>query len=109
MAKNDGAELTAMGLFRDGLDHDIQTKEATLKANLEGLRREIDRALKNITDGHRVNRGGIVLHRGIDIDHECVALNELYDVRISLNAALAHDEKNVDLGLHRGNEKGGPK
>ena len=109
MATKDGGGITAMGLFRDGLDHDIKTKEDRLKANLEGLKREIERALANLTAGNRVNRGGVVLHRGIDIDHECVVLNELYDVRISLNAALTHDEKNVDLGLHRGNEKGGAK
>lgn len=109
MATKDGNELTAMGLFQDGLDHDIKTKEERLKANLEGLKREIERALANLTAGNRVNRGGVVLHRGIDIDHECVVLNELYDVRISLNAALAHDEKNVNPGLHRGNEKGGAK
>ena len=109
MTTKDGDGLTAMGLFKDGLDMDIKTKEDRLKANLEGLKREIERTLVNLTAGNRVNRGGVVLHRGIDIDHECVVLNELYDVRISLNAALAHDEKNVDLGLHRGNEKGGPK
>ena len=109
MTTKDGGELSAMGLFRDGLNHDIKTKEERLRANLEGLKREIERALGNLTAGNRVNRGGVVLHRGIDIDHECVVLNELYDVRISLTAALAHDEKNVDLGLHRGNEKGGPK
>ena len=93
MTTRDGGELSAMGLFRDGLDHDIKTKEDALKSHLEGLRREIDRALKNLTDGHRVNRGGIVLHRGIDIDHECVVLNELYDVRNGLNAAIEHDAK----------------
>ena len=109
MTTKDGGEITAMGLFRDGLDHDIKTKESALKAHLEGLRREIDRAIQNLDGGNRVSRSGVVLHRGIEIDHLCVVLNELYDVRISLNAALAHDEKNVDLGLHRGNEKGGAK
>jgi hypothetical protein len=109
MTMKDGGEITAMGLFRDGLDHDIKTKESALKAHLEGLRREIDRAIQSLDGGNRVSRSGVVLHRGIEVDHLCVVLNELYDVRISLNAALAHDEKNVDLGLHRGDEKGGAK
>jgi hypothetical protein len=109
MTTKDGDGLDAMGLFRDGLDHDVATKEGALKSHLEGLRREIDRAIQNLDAGNRLNRGGVVLHRGIEIDHLCVVLNELYDVRISLKAALAHDEKNVDLGLHRGNEKGGGK
>jgi hypothetical protein len=105
----DGGELSAMGLFKDGLDYDVRTKESALRSHLEGLRREIDRAIQTLDGGNRVSRSGVVLHRGIEIDHLCVVLNELYDVRISLNAALAHDEKNVDLGLHRGNEKGGAK
>jgi hypothetical protein len=109
MTTKDGNEITAMGLFRDGLDHDITTKEGALKSHLEGLRREVDRAIQNLDAGNRVNRGGVVLHRGIEIDHLCVVLNELYDVRISLSAALRHDEKNVDLGLHRGNDKGAAK
>jgi hypothetical protein len=86
-------DLTAMGLFRDGLDRDITTKEAALKAHLEGLRREIDRAIQNLDVGNRVSRSGVVLHRGIEVDHLCVVLNELYDVRMSLNAALAYDAK----------------
>ena len=108
MATNDG-ERSAMGLFRDGLDHDIKTDEGTLRSHLEGLRREIDRAIAYLDGGNRVSRTGVVLHRGIEIDHLCVVLNELYDVRISLNAALTHDAKNVDLGLHRGDAKGGAK
>jgi hypothetical protein len=104
-----GNEITAMGLFRDGLDHDIRTKEDALQSHLEGLRREVDRAIQTLAADNRVSRTGVVLHRGIEIDHLCVVLNELYDVRISLKAALAHDEKNIDLGLHRGNQKGGAK
>jgi hypothetical protein len=107
ITRNDG--LDAMTLFRDGLDHDIRTKESALKAHLEGLRREIDRAIQSLEGGNRVSRTGVALHRGIEIDHLCVVLNELYDVRISLNAALAHDEENVDLGLHRGNDTGATK
>lgn len=93
MTTKDGNEITAMGIFRDGLDYDIKTKEGALKGHLEGLRREIERAIQNLDAGNRVNRGGVVLHRGIEIDHLCVVLNELYDVRNSLTAALAHDQK----------------
>jgi hypothetical protein len=106
MATNGGGELSAMGVFKDGLDYDITTKESTLKNHLEGLRREIDRAIQNMKAGNRVSRTGVVLHRGFEIDHLCAVVNELYDVRISLNGAIAHDEKNVDPGLDRRNEKG---
>ena len=108
MTTKDG-ELTAMGLFRDGLDHDIKTKEDALRSHLEGLKREIDRALDYLANGHRVNRCGVALHRGIEIDQLCATLNEMYDVRISLNAALAHDAGNAEVGLHRGSEKGDAK
>jgi hypothetical protein len=86
-------EITAMGLFRDGLDHDIKTREERLRSHLEGLRREIDRAIASLGADHRVPRNGIVLHRGIDIDQDCAILNEQYDTRLALNAALAHDAK----------------
>lgn len=92
MTSNDN-KITAMGLFREGLDHDIKTKEASLKAHLEGLRREIDRAIQYLETGNRVPRNGLVLHRGIDIDQTCAILNEAYDTRIAINAAIAHDEK----------------
>jgi hypothetical protein len=100
-------ELTAMGLFRDGLDHDIKTREGRLRSHLGGLRREIDRAITSLDAEHRVPRNGIVLHRGIDIDQDCAILNEQYDTRISLNAALKNDAANADPAIHRGTEKGG--
>jgi hypothetical protein len=93
MTTKDGNAITAMGLFRRGLDHDIKTKEQALKSHLEGLRREIDRAIAYLADGNRVSRGGVCLHRGIEIDALCVTLNELYDVRIGLNAAIDQDAK----------------
>ena len=107
--KDGGNEITEIGLFKDGLDHDIKMKERQLGALLDGLRRQIEGGIGDLQNGHRVPRGGLALQRGGEVDQLCMVLNEMYDLRISLNAALAHDEKNLDRGLHRGNETGGAK
>jgi hypothetical protein len=94
MTTKDGAnEITAMGLFKDGLDHDIKTEEESLRNRLESLRREIDRGLDYLAKGYRVNRAGIAQHAAIEIDKLCATLNAKYDLRVALNAALATDTK----------------
>jgi hypothetical protein len=84
MATKGDDEPAAMRPFLNGLDHDIETKEERLKAHLERLKLEIERALADLTAGNCVNRASVALHRMID--RESVALNDLYAVRSSLNA-----------------------
>jgi hypothetical protein len=109
MTTKDGGEITAIGLFRSNLDYEIKTQEENLRRRIESLKRDLDRAITYLDSGHRVNSAGVAQYNAIEIDRLCVTVNQLYDLRISMNAALAHDEKNADLGLHRGNEKGGAK
>jgi hypothetical protein len=109
MTTKDGGEITAMGLFRDGLDYEIKTQEENLRRRIESLQGDLARAFSHLDKGYRVNSAGIAQYTAIEMDRLCATLNQLYDLRISLNAAVAHDTKHVDLGLHRGNEKGGAK
>jgi hypothetical protein len=94
-AKERGNGITAMGLFKDGLDHDIKMKEQRLAALLEGLERQVAGALADLKNGHRVARGGVALNRGGEIDQLCAVLNELYDARIALRAAFANDRNDT--------------
>jgi hypothetical protein len=107
MTTKDGGEITAMGLFRESLDHEVKTLEGKLVRDIEALERELARTRKYLAEGNRVYRNGPCQTSAVEIDRTCGILNQLYDTRIALNAALAHDEKNTDLGLHRGSEKGG--
>jgi hypothetical protein len=93
MTTKDGGELTAMGLFRVGLDHDIKTREDSLRRKIESLKRDLDRALAYLDSGHRVNSAGVAQYNAIEIDRLCATLNQLYDLRISLNGAIEHDAK----------------
>jgi hypothetical protein len=88
-----GNEITAMGLFRDGLDRDIKTKEDALRNHLLGLQGEIARALKYLDEGYRVNSCGVCQGRATEIDQLCATIRELHDVRNGLNAAIEHDAK----------------
>ena len=109
MTTKDGDELTAMGLFQDGLDHEIKTLEEKLVRDIEALERELARTEKYLAEGNRVYRNGPCQTNAVEIDRSCGILNQLYDTRITLTAALTHDAKNADVALHRGNEKGGAK
>lgn len=86
-------ELTALGLFRSNLDHDIKLQEKDLRTRIEYLERELARAKRHLDEGTRVTRSGCCQQTAVEIDQVCRELNDRYDTRNALNAAIAHDEK----------------
>src|SRR5262245_39529183 len=83
-----GNEITPMRLFREELEQNIRLNERALRTKIESLRRDLEGAIRTLDAQHRVDSCGIVQRAGTEIDSLCAVLSQLYDTRISLNAAL---------------------